>query len=214
MDKKLPLGVRNNNPLNIRPGNPFEGLADPPTNGGFSVFIHNKWGFRAAAKILITYFDKYGLNTVRGIVSRWAPEADNNNVDAYVHSVCLTTGWDADEVIQPKSYNDAWKLLRAMTIVEQGDFEQYFKKWELDDGLRRAGIVDVPATPLRKNVSAVATGVTTVVVAAQPVVDAYQQNKSIFDMLSARSTTVAFITLCLGVLVVGYEILRKNRDQA
>ena len=90
---KLPLGVRLNNPLNIRPGSPWEGLAVPDEMQGFCSFTSPVWGFRAAFRNLITYADKHGINTIRGIISRWAPPEDNNDTEGYIKAVCARTGY-------------------------------------------------------------------------------------------------------------------------
>lgn len=207
--KRLPRGVRQHNPLNVRPGDPWEGLADPPEDGGFCVFINNVFGFRAAARILIRYYDVYKLVTVKDIVTRWAPPADNNNTQAYIAAVCNRTGWLADEVIAPKSYEDCWKLLRAMTIQEQGSFDQFFKKWELDDGLRRAGIVDVPVTPLKKNVAAVGASITAATTVIQPTYEAYANSKPFLDVLINNVGSIAI--LVLAIIVIGYEYVKLKR---
>ena len=39
----------------------------------FCVFSAPRWGIRAMAKILMLYQDRYNLDTVTGMISRWAP---------------------------------------------------------------------------------------------------------------------------------------------
>lgn len=79
--------VRNNNPLNIRhnDGNKWQGAAGD--DGAFVVFETPEYGFRAAMKLVKTYREKYGLYSVADIITRWAPESDNNHTQAYIDYV-------------------------------------------------------------------------------------------------------------------------------
>lgn len=219
MANQLPIGVRAHNPLNLRPGSPWEGLTgvvSSPTAGDFCEFQSNVFGFRAAARNLITYYDRYGLNTVKAIISRWAP-SNENDTEKYIAAVCAHTNWKPDEVIDPKSYDGAWRLIHAMTIQEQGSFDKYFKKWELDDGLRRAGISDVPATPLKKNMAAITGAATSAVAmstAVQPIVDKVQQNKGLLTSLVTFFTShkMTGLAILAGLIIIGIEIVRQNRN--
>lgn len=208
MSNSIPLGVEQHNPLCIRaiPIYPWEGLADPPASNGFCNFISNVFGFRAGAIDLITWFDKLQLDTVSKIINRQAPSSENNT-SAYIQRVCSITGFGPDEVIKPKTYQHAYKLLYAMTTVEQGSFELYFKKWELDDGLRRAGIEDVPQTPLHKNISAVGGTLASVGTASKAVVDAYHDNQSLFQMANFPALLICLVA---GAIVIN-EIVNYKR---
>ena len=74
MTTKQPRGIRNNNPGNIRRnGDPWQGLAKDQTDREFFTFQSAVYGIRALARLLITYQDKYGLCTIEGIITRWAP---------------------------------------------------------------------------------------------------------------------------------------------
>lgn len=84
MALRPPRNVRNNNPLNIRhnSGNQWQGAAGD--DGEFVIFQSPEYGFRAAFKLLMTYKERYGLNTISEIVNRWAPPSDDNHTDAYI----------------------------------------------------------------------------------------------------------------------------------
>jgi len=219
MSEAIPFGVSNNNPLNIRPGDPWEGMTGTyvsPRSGNFLIFKSPAFGFRAGAVTLQTYYDKYKLDTIRKIISRWAPPGDHNDTEAYIATVSSTTGFGPDEPINPKAYSDAWKLLRAMTMVEVGSFDKYFKKWQLDDGLRRAGVADAPKPALSQNVTAiggVATAAAGVASGAQPVVDAVRENIPLITALASffHAHPVTGIAIGFGVICVVAEIIRANR---
>ena len=114
-------GIRNNNPGNIRWGCAWQGLK---VNGKeqdkeFCVFIKPEYGIRAMAKILSNYSKLYKINTVAGIIHRWAPPSENNTV-AYINHVSKKLGVDADETIDVSNKNVMLKLIKAIIKHENG----------------------------------------------------------------------------------------------
>lgn len=134
-----PRGIRNNNPGNIRWGDPWKGLVPKSerTDDEFCQFVSPVWGIRAICKILQTYASSYGITTVRGIVSRWAPPSENNT-KAYVDSVCRQTGLRPHTIIHPKKYKEVLPLVRAIIRHENG--EQPYTADTLRHGLEAAGV--------------------------------------------------------------------------
>lgn len=93
-DAHLPLGVRNNNPLNIRysKNNNWLGInPNWPQQGGFCRFVTMDMGLRAAIRLIKTYYIKYGLCTPTQIITRWAPPFENQT-DLYIRCVCARSG--------------------------------------------------------------------------------------------------------------------------
>lgn len=88
-------GVRNRNPGNIdyNPANQWHGqlAPDPAIEKRFARFDTPENGIRALGKLLLTYQRKHGLKTVKAIINRWAPSAENDT-DAYVRAVEGSTG--------------------------------------------------------------------------------------------------------------------------
>lgn len=84
-------GLRNNNPGNIRKGEPWQGMAPSQSDPAFVQFESPVWGIRALNKILSTYYHRYGLKTVQDIITRWAPPNENNTT-AYVNAVAQAMG--------------------------------------------------------------------------------------------------------------------------
>src|SRR5882672_7528103 len=68
-------GLRDNNPGNIEyDGTAWEGLANPPSEGGYCVFTNVVYGIRAMARILSNYVALDGVaSTVSDLIARWAP---------------------------------------------------------------------------------------------------------------------------------------------
>lgn len=81
-----PLGIRNNNPGNVRDnGTQWQGQIG--ADAGFCVFDTPQNGIRCLAKVLLAYQGKHGLTTLRGMIARWAPDTENDT-DAYLDHVC------------------------------------------------------------------------------------------------------------------------------
>ena len=111
-------GLRNNNPGNIRLSNDaWMGLAAEQTDDEFFVFEHPIYGVRAMARIFKNYETRHGLNTIRGIISRWAPPIENDT-EAYIKSVTRRTGIDDDQTISIES--NLLAILPAVIKHENG----------------------------------------------------------------------------------------------
>ena len=110
-------GFRNKNPGNIRRGIDWQGMSATQTDSAFVQFDDPIYGIRALNKILKTYYIKYGLNTVRGIINRWAPPSENNT-NSYVNDVAQQLGVGPDEVIDVPAR--AADLSRAIIRHENG----------------------------------------------------------------------------------------------
>ena len=123
--KNIPLGIRNNNPLNIRRGKSrWKGEKTPsnfcPPKGlvgvAFCRFESMEWGLRAAFCILRTYRDKHKANCIEDIITRWAPPSENDT-DAYIKAVCKLTGFGGKERLTEKDWP---RLVAAMARQECG----------------------------------------------------------------------------------------------
>ena len=82
-----PRGIRNNNPLNIRRGNSkWQGMKPRQTDRDFCQFATIDYGYRAAFKLMQTYYEKYGVRSVADLIGRWAPPSENRTRE-YVANV-------------------------------------------------------------------------------------------------------------------------------
>ena len=117
--QRIPRGIRNNNPLNIRVGNNWKGEVSQPTDHTFEQFTEMKWGVRAAFVVLRNYIVRHKCNTIRKIISRWAP-ANENNTLAYIATVSQRANIKPDEVINVDNTCQMIALLLAMCFVENG----------------------------------------------------------------------------------------------
>lgn len=130
-----PLGIRSNNPGNLRPSAArWSGELEPDPRG-YCRFDAPENGIRAMAKNLIAYQEKHRLRTVQRIVSRWAPGAENDT-EAYIVSVCKRTGFGRDQVLDLRDRDTLRALVLAIVWHENG--AQPYDGAVIDEGLRRA----------------------------------------------------------------------------
>lgn len=116
-----PRGIRNNNPLNIEAGDFTKGQPGfLGSDGRFARFETPQQGTDAAGKLLDIYSNKHGLNTVNGIVNRWAPASDNNPSQAYASSVAGRMGVGADDALNMADPAVKQKIIAAMGQFENG----------------------------------------------------------------------------------------------
>lgn len=117
--RQQPRGIRNCNPLNIRIGNTWMGERPNPDDTEFEQFVNMECGLRAGFCILRRYIKRYRLNTIRLIVSRWAPSNENNTAK-YIEAVSTQMNRDPDEPIQFEDEDTMCSLVSAMCRVECG----------------------------------------------------------------------------------------------
>lgn len=126
----IPRGIRNNNPGNIRWSNDqWKGLIpkDQASDKSFCVFRTPEYGIRAMTRILRRYTQypgipnvgKPNIDTVREIISRWAPP-NENNTEAYIQSVAKSVGVAANSPIDVFDSAIMLKLLKAIIAHENG----------------------------------------------------------------------------------------------
>lgn len=116
---ELPRGLRNNNPGNIRRNSDvFQGEVNPSRDKEFKTFKSMAHGYRAVFKILSNYYRNYKLTTIRKMISRWAPE-NENNTEAYIKAVSNDAGISPDD---PISFDreQMIRIVAGMSRVENG----------------------------------------------------------------------------------------------
>ena len=122
----LPLGVRNFNLGNIRPGAGF--IGEKGVNKGYATFENPMFGGRALARLLNTYNTKYGINTIEDLVNRYAPEGDNprESIENYKKFLSKSTGLGVDEEFDLDS--DRGKLMQGIFQFETGQDSPFSKE--------------------------------------------------------------------------------------
>lgn len=140
-------GVRNNNPGNIDhvEANNWKGElpVDKKLESRFARFDSPENGIRALAKLLINYRSKNGLpgvggpgiDTVREIISRWAPPGENDTT-AYITQVAQAVGKRADDIIDIR--NPATLTTIVTSIIRHENGYHPYPVDVIQDGVQRA----------------------------------------------------------------------------
>ncbi|HYB54639.1 MAG TPA: structural protein P5 [Alphaproteobacteria bacterium] len=116
-----PRGIRNNNPGNLRRSDDhWAGLASEQRDPDFFQFSEPVFGLRALARTLYNYQAKHGLETIRGIIARWAPASENDS-EAYVAAVSADMGAGADEPLDLDDSEELAALTKAVVRHENGE---------------------------------------------------------------------------------------------
>lgn len=153
MNKQLPRGVSSNNPGNIeRTTDRWLGMSsDQSADPRFVVFVDPEHGIRALIRLLINYYERHNLTTIRQIINRWAPPvgADQNgreytqNTAGYIGHVSRLTGLDPDETLDLLNRDTAVRLAQAIVRHENGDPRPYGRPefWYDDATYARAAVL-------------------------------------------------------------------------
>lgn len=87
MTQPTPRGLRNCNPGNIRlSATKYQGEIQPSRDPAFKQFESMAYGYRAIFMLLHTYAARHGLDTIRGMISRYAPTNENDTAK-YIRAV-------------------------------------------------------------------------------------------------------------------------------
>lgn len=113
-----PKSVRNKNPGNLRfiRTNPFNGQTGDDGQG-YGVYSSLLLGTRAAFLNLRNYFTRDGLDTVREIITKWAPHSENPTT-AYIDFVCGQLGVGPDQALRYDVHSRS--LIKAIARFEAG----------------------------------------------------------------------------------------------
>lgn len=100
--------ARGNNPGNMRM---------PGQSSGFATFASEEEGIKAIAKQMNIYQRRDGLDTISGIISKYAPPSENDTRN-YVGNVSKWTGYGANDKLDLSNPEVMSKLIAAITRQE------------------------------------------------------------------------------------------------
>lgn len=121
---KNSLAALNHNPTNIvKTASKWTGEIETPQililsnrPERFKAFESDYYGILAAYNNLKSYFNR-GYNTVRKIITRWAPPSENDT-GAYIATIAKRVGVGVDEALSIDKH--AFRLLKEIARVESG----------------------------------------------------------------------------------------------
>jgi len=118
-DLTIPLGLRVNNPGNLRPnGDNWQGMIGEYM--GYVEFDKPINGLRAMARNLRNQNRLHGKNTIEQIITKYAPEEDQNNTVAYVNYVSKQMDREPQEFIDLEDNGVLVAMMIPMIRMENG----------------------------------------------------------------------------------------------
>lgn len=148
----LSRGIRNNNPGNlIYTSIAWQGKIPYSKNiddgKKFEQFIDVKHGVRAL--ILDVYNDiKKGKNTIRKLISEFAPPNENNTSN-YVVVVSKAIGLKPDDVIKVVDFDLTYNIVKSIIKHENGNDAKYIVDSDILDAFDMIDITDLNGVPVR-----------------------------------------------------------------
>jgi len=118
-NSKWPLGVRNNNPGNIRYNAANKWVGQTGSNAGYATFSDPAYGVRAMFSLFRTYINKHGLDTISKFGARWAPASENNTA-AWASNVALFSGIAQNAKLNASDQAQMTKLAKGIIGAENG----------------------------------------------------------------------------------------------
>ncbi|RQR87729.1 MULTISPECIES: lytic transglycosylase [unclassified Burkholderia] len=139
-----PRGIRNNNPGNLNYVGQAGAIKEGGPNGRFAVFSSAEAGLQALADQLRRYGSR-GINSVRAIISKFAP-ASENNTQAYINSVSKGLGIGSDSALDLNDPRVLQSLMGAIIRVENGKNPYSAEQIAAASGVRAASASAAPVS--------------------------------------------------------------------
>lgn len=229
MKSNLPIGMRLNNPFNLKLQKPrikWQGRVEDfaLTQTVFDEFVNLTKGVRAGTIDLITKYDR-GLNTVRKIIEVFAPDSENDT-EAYIKAVCLSLSKRLsftvrdDTILNLHDYDTVLAFDKAIVRHEQGKGPMPGGEWIADgvyvEALRQAGITRTTKQVVAQSKTIRATsfaGAGVSVLGTTAVLDAAQEAKSALEPGTYVYAAITIIVLICCAYVV-YDRVRKAKVES
>ncbi len=119
------LGLRQNNPGNIRPGAGF--IGETGVGSGYATFQNPLFGGRALARLLSTYKNQYGISNIDSLIDRYAPSGDNTMESRanYKGFIANKLGVGKDDEIDLDDDNTKLGVMKAIVEFENRNENPY-----------------------------------------------------------------------------------------
>jgi len=142
-----PRGIRNHNPGNLNYVGQAGATRETGPNGRFAVFQTAEEGLQALAHQLRLYAQR-GINSVRAIISKFAPPSENNT-QAYISSVSKRLGVDSNTSLDLNDPRVVQGLMDAIIRVENGKNPYSTEQIASASAVRASGGQNAPAAPVQ-----------------------------------------------------------------
>jgi hypothetical protein len=132
----VPIGLQNNNIGNLRGSDAWEGKIGMSASGGYVKFADISWGIRAFLVNLYTQISKYGLDTPKKYLDKYAPSFENDTTN-YIHKFTSDLGIGENDKI-PTDTDSLRKIVRSQMEMELGThYADLITDEDIDLGISR-----------------------------------------------------------------------------
>lgn len=179
----------------------------------FEVFKAPEWGIRALAVTLISYYDRYQLDTVAKIIGRWAPPNENNTA-SYIMSVAQVMNVNPTLPLDIHDYATLKPLVMGIIAHENG--MQPYDSQTIDKGLALAGVVQgmKPLGQSRTMVGSTVAGAATAGGAAIQAVQQIDDAKTALFPLQWVLPWVQYGLVALTIAGIALTLYARYQDQS
>lgn len=203
-------GIRNHNPGNIRKSkDKWQGLAEKQTDKEFFVFEKPSYGIRALAKVLITYQDKYNLQTIWEIINRYAPKSENPT-SKYAQNLAEWTGFGMDQKLNLHTFEHLEPLVKA--IIRQENGEQPYTEGQITKGLVLAGVEPLDQA-LNKSRTIKGAKISSASVGLTVASEALQEVSTQIEPLVPYLDVLKWVFIGLSILGIGITVYARIDDK-
>ena len=135
-------GLRNNNPGNVRltsPATAWVGWvgSDAQSDPDYVQMATMADGVRMAAVVFRNYQSRYGLKSVRDLISRWAPGVENDT-QSYIDAVASRLSIEPGYPLDLRDRATAYDFLRAVFRHENGVAAELIPAATMYEGIEAA----------------------------------------------------------------------------
>jgi hypothetical protein len=132
----VPVGLQNNNIGNLRGSDAWEGKIGMSASGGYVQFADISWGIRAFLVNLYTQISKYGLDTPKKYLDKYAPSFENDTTN-YINKFTSDLGIGENDKI-PTDTDNLRKIVRSQMEMELGHkYSNLITDEDIDLGISR-----------------------------------------------------------------------------
>lgn len=219
---QMPRPARANNPGAIRynAANNWQGRAtlaertpEQRLEHEFEVFKAPEWGIRALAVTLISYYDRYQLDTVAKIIGRWAPP-NENNTSSYIMAVAQRMNVNPTLPLNLHDYDVLRPLVEGIIQHENG--MQPYSDAVIDKGLALASVMR-PIKPISESRTVGGAGLAGASTAVSGALQAAQSVDDIKGALAPLESILPYVQYALIALTlagVALAIYARISDQS
>lgn len=196
-------GEKLNNPFDIeKSAIKWQGKIEPSSDATFEQFQTRVLGLRAGFLDLKNQ-PKEGLDTIRKIITKFAPPSENNT-EGYIKSICDKLQINPDDIVDLDDYTTLKALGLAVLMNEDG--EVIYSDAEINQALSLAGVPNVPKPGIMQQPEAHVMGGVGALTTVAYVSNAVQSATPAIPLVQQILTYAPWVASVIVLGIIGYLI--------